>query len=756
MFTMYSADCTGVKTNCIYPHKTVVTDEDSLKKAVIHDYVCAEYEGNYRSNDNFHSSDNLAVDCDNDHSEDPAEWKMPADVAATFPGVPFWVHYSRHHNKPKDGKSARPRFHVGLAINPITDYQQYAQLKDLVCALFPFFDVNAKDSARFFFGTPEPEVEFYPGTVKLDEYLTADEFDAAMPPGTYGDQAIPEGRRNATMSRFAGRVVKRYGWNDASHKIFLDEAAKCDPPLDDDELMKIWRSARKFETVVTAAADYVPPEQFNIAELAGPAGCLKPQDYSDIGQAKVLSREYGDEICFNPATDFFRYNGTYWVESKEEALGAAVEFLDQQLADAELLVFTTKQAVLNSGADEEALSGGKKAVNGLSDDQMKLLAEYLSAVTYYKFVMGRRNIKYIHSAMEVAKPLVSVALEDLNADPLLLNTPQASYRLCDGLEGRQEHNWKDYCTKVTSVEPGDKGKALWLDALNKTFLNDQELIDYVQEVVGLAAIGKVYMEAMIIAYGDGRNGKSTFWNTVARVLGGYAGNVSADTLTVGCRRNVKPELAELKGVRLALAKELEEGTRMNTSVVKQLTSTDDIYGEKKFCKPASFTPSHTLVLYTNHLPRVGATDEGTWRRLIVIPFNAVFSGKSDQKNYGDFLYENAGPAVLAWIIEGAKRIIAKDYKLKNPKIVQDAIDAYRGQNDWLNEFLEECCEVDPSYTEKSGELYQEYRSYCLRMGEFARSTTDFYGALAQRDFERHRTKKGVLIRGLRIKSEFDG
>jgi len=356
----------------------------------------------------------------------------------------------------------------------------------------------------------------------------------------------------------------------------------------------------------------------------------------------------------------------------------------------------------------------------------------------------------------VAKPLMSVALEDLNADPLLLNTPQASYRLCDGLEGRQEHNWKDYCTKVTSVEPGDKGKALWLDALNKTFLNDQELIDYVQEVVGLAAIGKVYMEAMIIAYGEGRNGKSTFWNTIARVLGGYAGNVSADTLTVGCRRNVKPELAELKGVRLALAKELEEGTRMNTSVVKQLTSTDDIYGEKKFCKPASFTPSHTLVLYTNHLPRVGATDEGTWRRLIVIPFNAVFEGKSDQKNYGDYLYQNAGPAVLAWIIEGAKRIIAKDFKVKNPKIVQDAIDAYRGQNDWLNEFLEECCELDPTYTEKSGELYQEYRSYCLRMGEFARSTTDFYGALAQRDFERHRTKKGVLVRGLRIKSEFDG
>ncbi len=112
--------------------------------------------------------------------------------------------------------------------------------------------------------------------------------------------------------------------------------------------------------------------------------------------------------------------------------------------------------------------------------------------------------------------------------------------------------------------------------------------------------------------------------------------------------------------------------------------------------------------------------------------------------------------MLSWIIEGAKRIIAKDFHLTNPKVVQDAIDAYRGQNDWMSEFLEECCEVDPSYREKSGELYQEYRSYCLRMGEYARGTADFYGALAQRDFERKKTKTGIVVLGLRIKSEFDG
>ena len=118
-------------------------------------------------------------------------------------------------------------------------------------------------------------------------------------------------------------------------------------------------------------------------------------------------------------------------------------------------MFTTKQSFLNAGGDVAALAGGKRALSGLSDDLLKLLEEYLSALSYYTYVMGRRNIKYIRSAMEAAKPMVGVELEDLNSDPLLLNTPSASYRLVDGLEGRQEHNWKDYCTKVTAVEPGD-------------------------------------------------------------------------------------------------------------------------------------------------------------------------------------------------------------------------------------------------------------------------------------------------------------
>ena len=257
---------------------------------------------------------------------------------------------------------------------------------------------------------------------------------------------------------------------------------------------------------------------------------------------------------------------------------------------------------------------------------------------------------------------------------------------------------------------------------------------------------------MIIAYGEGRNGKSTFWNTVAKVLGTYAGTISSDTMTANCRRNVKPEIAELKGKRLVIAAELEEGMSLSTAVLKQVCSTDVVRGEKKFKDPFDFVPSHTVVLYTNHLPKVRASDDGTWRRLIVIPFHAKIEGQSDIKNYSDYLFENAGPYVLAWVIEGARKAIEAGFHLKRPKVVEDAIAEYRGMNDWLNHFLDECCVKSEGLEEKSGELYQEYRAYCMRTGEFARNNADFVKMLEKYGFTRKKKKTGMWVQGLQLKN----
>ena len=362
-----------------------------------------------------------------------------------------------------------------------------------------------------------------------------------------------------------------------------------------------------------------------------------------------------------------------------------------------------------------------------------------------------RNSNHITAILRQAKALLKMKLSVFDKDPFLLNTPTCTIDLRKGLNGIREHRAEDFITKCTLSSIGDKGRDIWEDSLKLFFQNDSDLEKYVKDIIGLSAIGSVFAEFMVVAHGSGRNGKSTFFNSISSVLGTYSGKISADVLTVGCRRNVKPELAEAKGKRLLIASELEEGTRLSTSTVKQLCSTDEINGEKKFKAPFKFTPSHTLVLYTNHLPKVGATDTGTWRRLVVVPFNAAIESNDDILNYTQYLIENCGEAVLSWVVEGAKSIIDKKYKLTQPECVINAISSYRDDNDWLNHFLCDRCETGDSLIEKSGELYTNYRIYCAMRGEYIRSTADFYAALDLAGIKKRKTKKGSFVYGLKLK-----
>jgi len=200
MFILYHADCRGNETNCLYPRKVEVSNRESLICAVSKDYVCAEYKNSYRCTDNFISSNCCAGDCDNTHPDDPKDLITPKDVAAAFPDVPFWVHYSRHHMKANNGKAARPKFHIALLTDPVTGPEQLKRLKERAHEVFPYFDPKAMDSAHFFYGTENPQVEFHPGNKTLNEFLGDDEFDANMPQGSYGKKlVIEEGRRNATQ-----------------------------------------------------------------------------------------------------------------------------------------------------------------------------------------------------------------------------------------------------------------------------------------------------------------------------------------------------------------------------------------------------------------------------------------------------------------------------------------------------------------------------------------------------------------------------
>lgn len=441
-------------------------------------------------------------------------------------------------------------------IPKVTDGEEYAAMKRKIADAFPYYDTNALDYARFLYGNDSDEVEFYEGDKTILDYLEEDDFadfDASL-------EQVPEGQRNSTMSHIAGKIIKRYGNTEEAYQIFLKKAELCNPPLPESELKVIWRSASKFGNKVSNQEGYIPHEQYN-------SDCrLKPMDFSDVGQATVLATEYKDILRYSPSTDYMVYNGSFWEESKPKSQGVSQDLTERQLAEAETEMKKAMDELVKNGGMEIFVSvGPKKAVQMFNKQQAHAYEMYEDAVAYKKYAIKRRDTKNIAATLKEARPMLEVEQRNLDADEFMLNTPTLTYDLRQGTKFPMEHRPEHFITKQTTVDPSNDGADIWAAALDTFFLKDTDLIDYVQRMVGLSAIGKVYVEALIIAYGEGRNGKSTFWNVIARVLGTYSGNISADMLTVGCRRNVKPELAEAKGKRMLIAAELEEGMRLNTA-----------------------------------------------------------------------------------------------------------------------------------------------------------------------------------------------
>ena len=115
--------------------------------------------------------------------------------------------------KEKDGKAARPKFHVYFPIEEITDADKYAAIKRAIHKAFPFFDGNALDAARFIFGSDAGEVVWHEGWVNIDEEVGLEPDDADAGTG-YSGGPILQGTRNKTLSHFAGRALKRFGETD--------------------------------------------------------------------------------------------------------------------------------------------------------------------------------------------------------------------------------------------------------------------------------------------------------------------------------------------------------------------------------------------------------------------------------------------------------------------------------------------------------------------------------------------------------------
>lgn len=748
--------------NIVFADTVEVTSVDELKASCLFDHVGAVLRDGFRSNKDFVTSNVVIMDCDNE-DDNPETWVTPEKVAEDLPGVEFAVVPSRHNMLPKGDKEPRPKFHVYFPIMDCADIEAYVGLKSELLRRCPYFDSNARDAARMIFGVENPEVTVYnegEGSITVDDYINSNPFehayDSTAEPVTtslsvLGDSFfIPEGRRNTTVFRKAISLFIRYGvGGEVIGKIF-SFAEHCEPPLEESELVAIIQSAKCYAKDFIESDDYIPPEVYNRLK-----GEYEPHDYTDIGQAEVFEKVFGKIMKFSPETRCIVYNGVYWEESDEKARLLVHQLTELQMQDADSLLkfWETELKESGVGADLDEKLTTKQITSVLTAKQKVIYEQYQRAVQYKAFVLKRRQTGAIAAVLKEAVPHLAIDVSMLDSETYLLNTPAGTYDLREGADVVCPHKAKDYITKVTAVSPSDEGMELWEAMLDVVFCGDQDLKRYVQQLAGLAAIGGVFAENLIIAYGEGRNGKSTLFNVIARVLGSYSGSLSADVLTNSCRRNIKPELAELRGKRLVIASELEEGNGLNTAVLKQLCSTDPIYAEPKYRRPFSFIPTHLAVLCTNHLPSIGTMDTGTWRRIKVVPFNAVIQGDSEVKNYTEYLFKNAGGAILKWIMDGSKMVIENGYKIEVPDAVKSVVEEYRATNNDFQEFLDSCCNVGNGFSSPSGELYTAYRSYATAQGSFAKNKQDFYSNLERSGFSKHRTSRGVIVMGLTLKNE---
>lgn len=254
---VYYGNCCGNAKNCLYSHKGIAKTADEFKAFLKYDHSFIQFKGNYRSKDNFIKANAVVFDCDNEFSDISSEWIKPETIKNIFKNVKCIIYTSRNHMKKKGNKSPRPRFHVIFPVEPIVTVSSFCEITVKVCQLYPFFDDNAIDAGRFFFGNPDTEITVISGEKTLDTYIK--EFESEL----NSNETIPEGKRNSTLSAYAGNIIKRYGDTEEAYAKFMSKAAQCKPPLEDAELQSIWKSAQGFYKRISSQPGYVTPDEYN-------------------------------------------------------------------------------------------------------------------------------------------------------------------------------------------------------------------------------------------------------------------------------------------------------------------------------------------------------------------------------------------------------------------------------------------------------------------------------------------------------------
>lgn len=416
----------------------------------------------------------------------------------------------------------------------------------------------------------------------------------------------------------------------------------------------------------------------------------------------------------------------------------------------EWLVWDGRRWAINAEAEVMLLAHAtvrsiySEAANALSLEERRAIS---------KHAISSEAQSRVENMLNSAKPYLAIRADQLDQNPMFLNVLNGMINL--GTGDLVAHDTNYLITKLVNVSYDPQAKCNeWEKFLNLVTGGDQDLQSFLQLAVGYTLTGRTDEHCLFVLYGTGSNGKTTFTETLRLLLGDYAKRVNIETLmqSWGSTQAATPEIANMAGARFVLSSEIPENRKLNESLVKDLTGGDAITARKLFTNPFTFLPSHKLWIFGNHKPRISGTDEGIWRRIRVIPFNVTIP-KEQRRPMSDILqiFRDEMPGILTWAINGC--VLWQVNRFPLPNAVREATAEYRNEQDLVQQFLEEECEMKVEFSTSKDDLYKAWRDWCDKAGEneaMKRSKKWLTHQMTEHGF-RHGGAQDRNLVGLRVK-----
>lgn len=354
-------------------------------------------------------------------------------------------------------------------------------------------------------------------------------------------------------------------------------------------------------------------------------------------------------------------------------------------------------------------------------------------------------------ALAASEPDVPIGVEEMNQDGWLLNCPNGTVDLRTG--ELHPHRRADLITQICPVDfDPDAECPLWESTLGLFFSGDEKLVAYWQRICGYALVGEVRDHVLIVAYGEGSNGKSTILGTLLNVLGKDYAMKAPPSLLMAKSHDPHPvDKADLFARRLVVAIETGEGRRLDETAVKELTGGDAIRARRMRENFWEYEPTHTIVMATNHKPVIRGADNGIWRRMRLVPFLVSLDGSAADTSIPSKLKEEAA-GILAWCVRGC--LAWQEVGLSEPDVVAQATAEYRAEQDVLGEFLDERAVLNDSVRTRCIDVYSGYQTWAESRGEHPMSLRAFGEGMRRRGIET-KTSNGKWYLGVGLRPSDD-